>query len=477
MKHILIVSSQPADLRKIRPAFENPGAIEQVGDTAAAITKLSKKRYDLVFVDIELLSGGDRNAVYHDAIAALKQNFPGIDIVVITSPRNIREAVQAVKAGASDYVTAPLDPEEVRHVADCISAHAINQSELDYLRKRFWKVEVKDMVQTGNGAMQAVYQKIQAVAPTKTTVLLHGETGTGKGVLASLIHRHSNRDEGRFISVHCGAIPDTLLESELFGYEKGAFTGAMKRKLGKFEIAKRGTLFLDEIGTVTPSAQIKLLQVLQDGSFSRVGGEDSLYTDARVIAATNSDLRQMSADGAFRRDLYYRLNVFPIIIPPLRERPEDIPLLVDMFLNRLNSRMQKQIRAVHPEVVAAMKTYAWPGNIRELENILERAFILESTDILTPENFPFELFPDQTTAAVVAVDPGDSLQEARKKAVDEFERQYIKKLLAKNRGRINKSADDAGISTRQLHKLMARYGIHKEEFKDDRLLAIRTASS
>jgi transcriptional regulator with GAF, ATPase, and Fis domain len=313
--------------------------------------------------------------------------------------------------------------------------------------------------------MIKVFDKIRSVAPTKSTVLLFGETGSGKGVLAKLIHRHSTRGDAQFINVHCGAIPDTLLESELFGHEKGAFTGAVRRKLGKFEIAQGGTIFLDEIGTITPSAQIKLLQVLQDGNYQRVGGEDTLEANVRIIAATNMDLKKMCDDGRFRRDLYYRLNVFPIGIFPLRERIEDIPLLVDVFLKKFNNLFQKEIRGIHPEVIKAFKSYFWPGNIREMENLMERAYILEMTSILTPQSFPNELFdsvskPDSSSEATFPI-----LAEAREKGIDSVEKQYLKELLSRTNGKIRTTSELAGISTRQLHKLMTKHGIRKENFR------------
>jgi transcriptional regulator with GAF, ATPase, and Fis domain len=265
--------------------------------------------------------------------------------------------------------------------------------------------------------------------------------------------------------VHCGAIPDTLLESELFGHEKGAFTGAVRRKLGKFEISEGGTIFLDEVGTITPSAQIKLLQVLQDGTFSRVGGEETLITDARIIAATNADLMQMSKDGNFRKDLYYRLNVFPIEIPPLRDRIEDLSFFIDVILKKLNQSYQKNIHDIHPMVLKALKASSWPGSIRELENLIERAYILENTAVLTPESFPSELFGEKIPAAVLPMESQQTIANARQKVVEDFERQYLKDLIARNKGGIKKSAEEAGITTRQLHKLMSKYGIRKEEYK------------
>ena len=313
--------------------------------------------------------------------------------------------------------------------------------------------------------MQNVFMNVRSVSPTKSTVLLTGETGTGKGVLAKIIHKYSNRKDEQFISVHCGAIPDTLLESELFGHEKGSFTGAIKKKLGKFEIAEGGTLFLDEIGTITPAAQIKLLQVIQDNTFQRVGGVDTIEANIRIIAATNIDLKQLCDEKKFRFDLYYRLNVFPIELPPLRERKEDIPLLIEVFLNRLNKFHSKSIYDVHPKVIEAFQHYSWPGNIRELENVIERAYILEKTSVLMPDSFPAELFTAQEALTRVKLNTMLPLAEVRKRGVEEIEHRYLKEILEKNSGKINKSAEASGITTRQLHKLMTKHGLNKEDFK------------
>lgn len=295
--------------------------------------------------------------------------------------------------------------------------------------------------------------------------MLYGETGTGKTLMAKLIHQHSNRRKAQFISVHCGAMPDTLLESELFGHEKGAFTGAVRRKLGKFEIARGGTIFLDEIGTITPAAQIKLLEILQDGIFQRVGGEQTLEANARVIAATNTDLKRMCNDGLFRKDLYYRLNVFPIEIPSLKQRIEDIPHLADFFLKKLKRFYPKEIYRIHPYVIEAFKKYDWPGNIRELENLIERAYILEDSTVLTPESFPNELLGSGAGMPYLSSDFSLTLAQMRKRGIEEIERNYLRRLLSHHRGKIGDSADQAGVSTRQLNKLMNKYGIRKEEFK------------
>ena len=329
----------------------------------------------------------------------------------------------------------------------------------------FWSQEVLKEVHTRSPKMLQTFEKVKSVAPTKTTVLLLGDTGVGKGTVAKLIHQHSSRKDESFVHVHCGALPDTLAESELFGYEKGAFTGAVKRKLGRFDTAQKGTIFLDEINTISGTMQIKLLQVLQDRIFQRVGGEYPIETDVRVIAASNSDLQQLCDEGLFRKDLYYRLSVFPLEIPSLQERSEDIPDWVNYLIEWFNKLYFKEIQDADPLVVKALQEYSWPGNIRELENVIERAYILETTSTLRAENFPQELFGDLNNPAEIAMDITQPLAEVRRQSLEHIERQYLKELMAKHLGRINQAAEAAGITTRQLHKLLSKYRIRKEEFK------------
>jgi transcriptional regulator with GAF, ATPase, and Fis domain len=310
-----------------------------------------------------------------------------------------------------------------------------------------------------------VLARIRSVAPTKTTVLLTGETGTGKGVLARLIHRLSQRHEHPFVAVHCAAIPDALLESELFGYEKGAFTGAERRKAGRFEIARGGTLFLDEISTLTPSTQVKLLQVLQERTFQRLGGVDVVEADVRIIAAANEDLESAVEEGRLRRDLYYRLSVFPLEIPALRDRIEDLPLLAAGILDRHARAEGAETPGIDAEVLEGMTSYAWPGNIRELENLLERARILEAGESLTRSSFPAEIFAPTGVAAALPVDTGHTLAEVRRAAADAAERTYLIEVLSEHAGRIGLSAKAAGITPRQLHNLMTKHGLQKESFR------------
>lgn len=465
MKSILVTTSESKLLNTIRSCFPSGYRVDLVSTKNQALDLLSKRRYDFIFIDIDILFEEVSDENCQEAMQPFRQIYPTIEIIIMAPHNQIRKAIKAVNAGASDYLPYPIDPEEVKHIAEGITESIIKESELSYLRDQFWHVDSLELVQTKSSKMRKVFDKIRSVSPTKSTVLLTGETGTGKSVLAQLIHRHSNRRDAQFISVHCGAIPDTLVESEMFGHEKGAFTGAIKRKLGKFEIANGGTIFLDEIGTITPSAQIKLLQVLQDGTFQRVGGEEILKTDVRVIAATNADLKKMCDEDQFRKDLYYRLNVFPIEIPTLSERFEDIPLFIDTFLKNLNKFSLKEINAAHPQVFDAFSRYSWPGNIRELENLIERAYILETSDQLTPESFPNELFESESTPVFIASSEELTLTEARQRGVEEVERNYLKDVLTRHKGKIGDSAKSAGISTRQLNKLMNKYGIRKEEFK------------
>jgi len=306
---------------------------------------------------------------------------------------------------------------------------------------------------------------LRSVAQTDSTVLITGETGTGKSVLAKLIHQESRRRDRQFIGIHCGAITDSLLESELFGHERGAFTGAVRRKPGKFEIANEGTIFLDEIGTISAAMQIKLLDVLQEKNFYRVGGESSIRVDVRIISATNASLSDLAESGQFRKDLFYRLNVFQLEVPPLRERKDDIEPLLNYTLNRLNKTGMKNINTIHPEVLNTLREYTWPGNIRELENLMERAYILETTEMLRPVSFPVKLFKEKLKKYIQPVNIKVPLEQMRRQELERIEHEYISEILIQNKGRINESATAAGISARQLNNLMRKYRIDKKTFK------------
>lgn len=321
------------------------------------------------------------------------------------------------------------------------------------------------VLESDNPRMRELLSRVRAVAPTRTTVLLTGETGTGKDVLARLIHALSQRKDRPFVAVHCAAIPDALIESELFGHERGAFTGADRQKLGRFEIAQGGTLFLDEVSTIPLPSQVKLLQVLQDRAFSRLGGERTIRADLRIIAATNEDLEAVVEQGRFRRDLLYRLSVFPLEVPALRDRVEDLPRLARALLERLARADGVEPHELEPEVLEAFASYAWPGNIRELKNLLERARILEAGPVLTRSSFPPEIFAASGVVTVLPVDTRHGLVEVRRRAANSAERAYLVELLTIHEGRVGRTAEAAGITTRQLHNLMTKHGLRKEHFR------------
>ncbi|MFC1585556.1 sigma 54-interacting transcriptional regulator [Fibrobacterota bacterium] len=429
------------------------------------------EKIEFAFFDISFFNHKNLTSIadYKEALCPYREYLPGAPLIILAPYEKSDQAVKAVRADADNYLTLPINPEEVRYVLEDTYDSLRQSQELDYLRDEFWYAEDAHLVRTRSTVMQKVLEKIKSVSSTKSTVLLLGETGTGKGVISQLIHKYSNRKNGPYINLHCGAIPENLVESELFGHEKGSFTGAIRKKLGKFELASRGTIFLDEIGTVSKSVQVKLLKVLQDKTFQRVGGEADLYCDARIVSASNADIKQLCEQDKFRWDLFYRLNVFPIEVPPLRERMEDIPLLSEGIIKKLNDINLKDIEDIHPQVVEAFKRYAWPGNIRELENLIERAYILETSSVLTPESFPSELFEiESLTDPKVFVETSRTLAMSRQQGVENIERSYLKAVLKENKGKINLTASRAGVSTRQLHKLLSKYGISKEEFKNKR---------
>jgi DNA-binding NtrC family response regulator len=465
MESVLIVSRKKETFQVIRDALGSDYVIETASGREDTVGKLRKKHHAFLFIDAEFLRKPQSKEEPKIGLPLIWSIAPSTAVITMSSKDTIRDAVRAVKAGAADYITYPIDPAEVKLVIDSTRENLVIRSELDYLRDQFWQSDALEIIKTQHPEMRAVYERVRKVASTKTTVLLTGDTGSGKGVLARLIHRHSNRKDNQFISVHCGSIPDTLVESELFGHEKGAFTGAIRRRLGKFEVAHEGTIFLDEIATLTPSAQIKFLQVLQDGTFQRVGGEATVEVNVRVISAANEDLEAACDQGRFRKDLFYRLNVFPIEIPSLSKRAGDIPHLANLFLRRLEREGRKGIHTIAPDVMESFMEYPWPGNIRELENLMERAYVLCSGHALTREDFPIEIFGSGATSAMVPVNSSHSLAEVRRKAVEVAEISYLKEILAEHNGKLKDAANAAGITTRQLHKLLTRYGIRKEAFK------------
>ncbi|MEZ0576745.1 sigma-54-dependent transcriptional regulator [Halodesulfovibrio aestuarii] len=435
----------------------------KVNTACELVSATTNSHIDVFFVDHSLLLG-DKVDI-SEGLNYIWKEASSADVVILVNSTEIRYAIEGINAGAVDYLAYPLMHSEVTLVLSRLDRDLARKHELSYLQDDFWNEKALQLVKTNSPLMREVFSMVRQMAATKTTVLLTGETGIGKSVLAKLIHSHSTRRDKPFVSLHCGAIPDSLIESELFGHTRGAFTGALKDTIGKFGAAEGGTLFLDEIGTITPSMQIKLLHVLQERTIQRVGSDKEHFVDVRIIAATNDDLWRQCELGTFRKDLYYRLNVFPIRIPSLRERKEDIASFAKTFIQDCNHMLGKDIVGLHPKVLAAFKRYSWPGNVRELENIIERACILETDKFIRLENIPNEISALSSATLDTQADISVPLGEARQNVVNQFEYIYLSELLQATKGKINKAAKQAGITTRQIHKLMQKHELTKDDFK------------
>ncbi|MCK6619684.1 MAG: sigma-54-dependent Fis family transcriptional regulator [Calditrichaceae bacterium] len=401
---------------------------------------------EIVFLDV-LLPG--MNGI--EALKMLKNLSPGSEVVMISGHANLSMAVEAARAGAYDFLEKPLNKERVLLTLRNLQERRSLQSRFASLRE---SVEEEYRLVGESPRWQAALKQIEKVAPTDSKVLITGESGAGKELLAYAIHQGSPRAREPFVKMNCAAIPEELSESELFGSEKGAFTGAAERREGKFMQADGGTLFLDEIGDMSLRVQTKVLRVLQDGEFQRVGGKETLKADVRIIAATNKNLREMLREGSFREDLYFRLNVFPIEAPPLRERPEDVALLAQHFIQRFCRRNNRRIPEVQPEVYAALKKYPWPGNVRELQNLVERLIILSENNRIGAENLPAYLL--QAEFKLPETPPGArTLGEVR----EEAERAYILHCLEHTGGNVTQAARLLGMERTNLHKKMKALGI------------------
>ena len=469
MREILAITPNQESFNSFHETMGEGYRLTLTSNRISGFEAYQAKRFDLCFVDINMIprESTDTSASKKNLIKDLQQIHPDVPLVLIANDENTEMVISLSAEFGCIYLNYPLTLDEIKLALDKAFRAQIQKAEIQYLRDQFWNPESLHLINSTNTKMRGLLENVKSVAPTKSTVLLNGETGVGKSVFAQLIHQHSNRKEKQFIHVHCGAITESLLESELFGHEKGSFTGAFKRKLGKFELAHGGTIFLDEISTLTVAAQIKLLQVLQNGTFQRVGGEIDVTVDIRVIAATNENLEELAQQGKFRKDLLYRLNVFPLCIPPLRERLEDLPGMIEVFLKELNGSHQKGISSIQPEAIQTLSQYDWPGNVRELENLVERAYIIEKSNVLTTEGFPLEIIKKNSQNAVLPLNIDLPLAEARSRTLENFERQYLKELLSKSKGKISMAAEIAGIGVRQLNKLMHKYQLDKKDFKDE----------
>ena len=412
--------------------------VETAASGEQALEKLADAPYDIMLADIKMegMSG-------LDLLNAVNARDLGTAVVMITAYGSISTAIDAMKSGAVEYLLKPFDPEEIGVLIEKIIAQQAQAKENLYLREQVRERTRFESMIGQSPAMQAVFDLIKDVAAADTTILITGETGTGKGLAAKAIHTCSGRCQGPFVAVNCGAIPEHLMESELFGHQKGAFTDARETKKGRLEMANGGTLFLDEIGEISMRMQIDLLRVLEDGVFYRVGGTQPLEADFRVVAATNRDLKKAIADGAFREDLFYRLNVISFVMPPLRQRKEDIPLLCDHFLLRFAQETNKPIRKVAREAMDEMMLYDWPGNIRELENAIERAVVVGKHAQVMPGDLPIVGTPE-------CVMPSDHTLKG-------IEKSHILQVLTENAWNISLCAKILGIDRSTLYSKIKRY--------------------
>jgi len=445
---ILVVDDEEIVRDSLARWLEEDGyRVDTAPDGQAALAKLAEQAYVILLVDLKM-PGIDGLQV----LAQARTMQPDAAVIIMTAYATVDTAVQAMKQGAYDYLVKPFEPEELSLMVGKLTNQEALRRENVLLRKALKRqFEFKDLV-SKSPKMEAVFDLARTAAKSNSTVLILGESGTGKEVLAKAIHAESPRREGPFVGVSCAALTESLLESELFGHEKGAFTGAVGSARGKFELAAGGSLFLDEIGDISPKLQLDLLRVLDAREFRRVGGSQLIKTDVRIIAATNRDLKKLVESGAFREDLYYRLNVIPVTLPPLRERKEDIPRLVEKILDDLRFEMRKPLEGVSAEALEILMAYDWPGNIREFRNVLERGVVLARGPILTP--LELELAPPASPPGTTA-DVADSLRDV--------ERRHIVAMLKQHTWNITRSAKALGIDRVTLYNKIKRYQIREDE--------------
>ena len=410
---------------------------------------LEGRDVNLLVVDLKM-PGMDGLSVLREA----KLRYPYLPVIVMTAYGTIETAVEAMRSGASDYITKPFSSDEILIVAERAIEREELRSEVGQLRQEVIREYSFDNIISKNHKMEDIFQLIKTLAETDTTVVVYGETGTGKELVARAIHYNSQRKNKRFVSMNCGAVSETLLESELFGHEKGAFTGAVRRKQGRFELADGGSLFLDEIGNVSENMQVRLLRVLEEKQFERVGGTETISSDVRIISATNKNLLHLVEDGKFREDLYYRINVVPITIPPLRERKDDVPLLAQFFLSRFAGKFGKQIHGFSPQALKKLVRYPWPGNVRELENVVERAVLLTRDGLVDDVDVQEDLKISAPSREMTL----DSW-------VDANEKTYLENLLSRCKGNVVRASEIASISAKTMYRKLAQHGINPKGSK------------
>jgi DNA-binding NtrC family response regulator len=439
-ERVLIVEDEPSTRMGLTELVRTWGfTADAAADGQEAIERVTVFRPSIIISDLVMPRMGGL-----DLLRALKDDGTEYTIVILTAQGTVETAVEAIKEGAYDYLTKPIEPQRLKILLDKIVERQETRREVRILRKQLREHGTFGSMIGTSTTMRKVYQVVEQAAPTSASVLIWGESGTGKELVAKTIHQLSPRAQQPFVPINCAAIPETLLESEIFGHEKGAFTGASDRREGCFELADRGTLFLDEIAEMTPATQVKLLRVLQEQTFRRLGGRNEQTVDVRVIAATNLNPMEAVKNGKLREDLFYRLNVFAIELPPLRHRKEDLPLLIQSFIAEFNTRNNKRVTAVDAAAMRVLEQYGWPGNVRELRNVIERAVILSSSEFIEVKHLP-PLVTETTDTAKpsVALTPGITVEEA--------ENRLILLTLEHTRDNKTRAAEILGISLKTLH--------------------------
>ncbi len=443
---VLIVDDDSGVRESFRLTLEDHYDVIDVPDGARALDVVRASQVDLVLLDIRL---PEMDGI--EVLERIKAMDEGVEVILVTAVKTLRTAVAAMKLGAFDYLTKPFEEDELLAViARALEKRALER-EVTFLRGELERARDFNEIVGQHPTMQKVYRLIAQVARTTTTVLVTGASGTGKELIARAIHRQGPRREKPFVAVNPAAVVESLIESELFGHERGAFTGAHQRKLGRFELAQGGTLFLDEIGTLKEELQVKLLRVLQEREIERVGGTHPIKIDVRVIAATNADLKDAVARGAFREDLYYRLNVVPIEVPSLAQRADDIPLLVEHFVHRYSRECNKTVDGLSPESLAALREYEWPGNVRELQNVVERAVVLAEDPVIQLSELPLDVLLPKHRERVRTAD-----RLPLKNATEEFERQIILRVLERVGGNQSEAARILGLHRNTINRIVGR---------------------
>jgi DNA-binding NtrC family response regulator len=450
---ILVVDDDDTILRVISRYLKDIGySVETTVSGARSVEMVHEENYDLVILDLKL---PDRNGL--EVLKELKEANSGISVMMMTGYGKVETAVEAMKLGADDYLLKPFKSFDVLDISiKRIKEYRDLKAECRFLKEQ---LNVIDNIVGKSKSLADIFQLIKKVAPLTSTVLIEGESGTGKELIARAIHQNSLRSQQRFVAINCGAIPLNLLESELFGYERGAFTGAVHEKRGLFEAANNGTLFLDEISEMDQSLQVKLLRVIQEKRFQRIGGTEEKATDVRIVTSTNRNLNEEVLHGRFRKDLYYRINVIKIHIPPLRDRPEDIPLLSHFFLQKYSKEFNKSQKGISPKVMSTILHYRWDGNVRELENVIEHAVAMAESDEISISDLP-EYLVSATTANGLNT-PLKPFDDAKR----QFEKQYVERALEKCHGNIAEAARLTSIPRQNIYDKIKKYGVNPNQFR------------